>query len=182
PMVVLFAFERWTASAKLPAPPPSLKSTNAVWHSFRGFALAGLGKPADAEKDQKAFRDLAAQIPPDTMYDQLNTTGQVFKIHEHLLAAAIAVCRHDTKAAIDSLKQAVAAEDALNYSEPPAWYPPVRPILGRALLQANELAEAENVFRADLERNPRDGRALAGLRDCLNARGRKYDAAKIDQQ
>jgi len=182
PMVVLFAFERWNDLAKLPAPDPSLKITNAVWHSFRGFALAGLGKPADAEKDQKAFRDLAAQIPPNTMYDQLNTTGQVFKIHEHLLAAAIAVCRHDTKAAIDSLKEAVAAQDALNYSEPPAWYPPVRPTLGRALLEANQVEDAEKVFRADLERNPRNARALTGLRDCLKAQNQNYEADQIDRQ
>jgi len=182
PMVVLFAFERWNDLAKLPAPDPSLKITNAVWHSFRGFALAGLGQPADAEKDQKAFRDLAAQIPPDTMYDELNTAGQVFQIHEHLLAAAIAVCRHDTKAAIESLKEAVAAQDALNYSEPPAWYPPVRPTLGRALLEANQVEEADKVFRADLERNPRNARALTGLRDCLKAQNQNYEAAQIDRQ
>ena len=90
--------------------------------------------------------------------------------------------RRDDKVAIEFLKQAVTAEDALNYSEPPPWYPPVRPTLGRILLEAKQLEEAENVFRADLERNPRNGRALAGLRDCLNAQGRKYDAEKVDQQ
>lgn len=182
PMIVLFAFERWTDLAKLPAPDPSLKITSALWHSFRGIAFASLGKTADAEKEQKAFRDLAAQIPPDTMYDQLNTTGQVFKIHEHLLTAAMAVSRHDAKATIDSLKEAVAAEDALNYSEPPAWYPPVRPTLGRALLGANQVPEAEKVFRADLERNPRNARALTGLRDCLKAQNRNYEADQIDRQ
>jgi tetratricopeptide (TPR) repeat protein len=182
PMIVLFAFERWNDLAKLPAPDPSLKITNAVWHSFRGIALASLGKTADAEKDQKAFRDVVAQIPPDTMYDELNTTGQVFKIHEHLLAAAIAVCRHDAKAAIDSLKEAVAAQDALNYSEPPAWYPPVRPTLGRALLDAKQVADAEKVFRADLDRNPRNARALTGLRDCLKAQNRNYEADQVDRQ
>jgi Flp pilus assembly protein TadD len=182
PMIVLFAFERWNDLAKLPAPDPSLKITSAVWHSFRGIALASLDKTADAEKEQKAFRDLASQIPPDTMYDQLNTTGQVFKIHEHLLAAAVAVSRHDAEAVIDSLKEAVAAEDALNYSEPPPWYPPVRPTLGRALLDANEVADAEKVFRADSERNPRNARALTGLRDCLKTQGRKYEADQIDRQ
>nr|MDP9186602.1 hypothetical protein [Verrucomicrobiota bacterium] len=100
----------------------------------------------------------------------------------HLLIGAIAHSRHDDKATIDSFTQAVAAEDALNYSEPPPWYPPVRPILGRVLLEAKQLPEAEKVFRADLDRNPRNGRALAGLRDCLNAQGRKYEADQIDQQ
>ncbi|HEV2046232.1 MAG TPA: hypothetical protein VGQ95_06500, partial [Chthoniobacterales bacterium] len=182
PMVVLFAFERWDDLLKLPAPDASLLITNAVWRSLRGVAFANTGKTADAEKEQSAFRELVAKIPPDAMYDQLNKTGAVFKIHDDLLAGMIARSRHDDKGAIDSLTQAVAAEDALNYSEPPPWYPPVRPMLGRVLLEAKQLPEAEKVFRADLDRNPRDGRALSGLRDCLNAQGRKYEADQIDQQ
>jgi len=182
PIVVLFAFERWNDILKLPAPDKSLESTSAVWHSLRGIAFANMGKTSEAEQEQKEFRDLVAKIPPAKMYDQLNNVGAVFKIHEHLLVAEIARSQHDEKAAIDSLKQAIAAEDALNYSEPPPWYPPVRPTLGRLLLATNRAAEAEKVFREDLDRNPRDARALAGLRDCLNAQGRKYEADQIDQQ
>ena len=182
PMIVLFAFERWDDILKLPAPDASFATTNAVWHSLRGVAFANLGKAAEAEKEQKEFRDLVAKIPPDKMYDPLNKASAVFKIHENFLAGSIARSRHDDKATIDSLKQAVAAEDTLNYSEPPAWYPPIRPLLGRALLATNQLAEAEKVFRSDLEKNPRDGRALSGLRDCLKAQGRKYEADQIDQQ
>src|SRR6266436_1559332 len=182
PIVVLFAFERWNDILKLPAPDKSLESTSAVWHSLRGIAFANMGKTSEAEQEQKEFRDLVAKIPPEKMYDQLNNVGAVFKIHKHLLVAEIARGQHDEKAAIDSLKQAIAAEDALNYSEPPPWYPPVRPTLGRLLLATNRAAEAEKVFREDLDRNPRDARSLAGLRDCLNAQGRKYEADQIDQQ
>ena len=182
PIVVLFAFERWDDLLKLPAPDSSFLITNAVWRSLRGVAFANTGKTAEAEKEQSAFRELVAKIPPDTMYDQLNKTGAVFKVHDHLLAGMIARSRHNDKGAIDSLTQAVAAEDALNYSEPPPWYPPVRPMLGRVFLETKQFPEAEKVFRADLDRNPRDGRALSGLRDCLNAQGRKYEADQIDQQ
>lgn len=182
PIVVLFAFERWDDLLKLPVPDSSFLITNAVWHSLRGVAFANTGRTAEAEKEQGAFRELTAKIPPDTMYDMLNKTGAVFKVHDHLLAGMIARSRHNDIGAIDSLTQAVAAEDALNYSEPPPWYPPVRPMLGHVLLEAKQLPEAEKVFRADLDRNPRDGRALSGLRDCLNAQGRKYEADQIDQQ
>jgi len=182
PIVVLFAFERWNDLLKLPVPDASFVTTNAVWHSLRGVAFANTGNTAEAEKEQKQFREMAAKIPPEQMYDQLNNVGAVFKIHENLLAAEIDHSRRDDKAAIDLLKQAIAAEDALNYSEPPPWYPPVRPMLGRLLLATNQAAEAEKVFREDLNRNPRDARALAGLRDCLNAQGRKYEADQIDQQ
>jgi tetratricopeptide (TPR) repeat protein len=182
PIVVLFAFERWDDLLKLPVPDSSFLITNAVWHSLRGVAFANTGKTAEAEKEQSAFRELTTKIPPDTMYDMLNKTGAVFKVHDHLLAGMIARSRHNDKGAIDSLTQAVAAEDALNYSEPPPWYPPVRPMLGHVLLEAKQLPEAEKVFRADLDRNPRNGRALSGLRDCLNAQERKYEADQIDQQ
>ena len=179
---MLFAFERWNDLLKLPAPDVSFVTTNAVWHSLRGIAFANTGKTAEAEKEQKQFREVAGKIPPEQMYDMLNNVGAVFKIHENLLAAEIDRSRHDDKAAIDLLKQSVAAEDALNYSEPPPWYPPVRPILGRVLLEDKDFAEAEKIFRADLEKSPRDARALAGLRDCFNAQGRKYEADQIDQQ
>lgn len=182
PIVVLFAFERWNDLLRLPAPDPSFVTTNAVWHSLHGIAFANTGKTTEAEQEQKQFRDLAAKIPQEKMYDQLNNVGAVFKIHDNLLASAIAHSRHDDNAAIDFLKQAVVAEDALNYSEPPPWYPPVRPTLGRLLLATNHAAEAEKIFREDLDRNPRDARALAGLRDCLNTQGRKYEADQIDQQ
>ena len=182
PIVVLFAFERWTDLLNLPAPDASFVTTNAIWHSLRGVAFANTGKTAEAEKEQKQFREVVGKIPPEQMYDMLNNVGAVFKIHENLLAAEIDRSRGDDKAAIDLLKQAVAAEDALNYSEPPPWYPPVRPILGRVLLEGKNFAEAEKVFRADLEKHPRNARALAGLRDCLNAQGHKYEADQIDQQ
>jgi tetratricopeptide (TPR) repeat protein len=182
PMIVLCAFERWNDLANYPAPDASFMTTNAVWHSLRGVAFANTGKTAEAEQEQKQFRDSAAKIPADKMYDPLNKVSAVFKIHDNLLASAIARSRHDDNGAVDLLKQAVAAEDALNYSEPPPWYPPVRPLLGRLLLATNQAAEAEKVFREDLDRNPRNARALAGLRDCLNAQGRKYEAEQIDQQ
>jgi tetratricopeptide (TPR) repeat protein len=182
PIIVLLGFERWADILKFPQPESSLVLTNAVWHSARGVALANLGKTADAEKEQKAFQDLVSKMPPAQMYDMLNSRGAVFKIHENLLAGAIAHSRHEEDAAIDFLKQAVAAEDALSYSEPPPWYPPVRPRLGQLLLGANRVAEAEKVFREDLEHKPRDARALSGLRDSLKAQGRDYEAEQIDQQ
>lgn len=182
PMLVLAAFDHWNELAKLPAPNSSFKVTTAVWHSLRGVAFANLGKTAEAENEQKAFHELTATIPADTLYHPLNKTSAVFKIHDNLLSAAIAQSHRDDSTAVNFLKQAVAAEDALNYSEPPAWYPPVRPRLGRALIAAKQFAEAEKVFRDDLDRNPRDPRALSGLRDSLKGQGRDYEAEQVDQQ
>ena len=182
PLIVLFAFERWDDLLKTPAPDSSFLTTTAVWHALRGDAFAHRGKTAEAEKEQQLFREAFAKIPADQMYDELNTVGSVFKVHDLFLAGAIARSRGDTNGAIESWKQAVAAQDALNYSEPPAWYPPVRPMLGKLLLANNQATEAEKLFRADLDRNPRHGRALGGLRDALKAQNRAYEADQIDRQ
>ena len=183
PIIVLLAFERWQDILEVPQPDSSLMLTNAVWHSARGIAFANLGRTSEAESEQIAFHGLVAKLPQDEMYDMLNSRAAVFKIHENVLASAIAQSRRRSAEAINFLNQAIAAEDALNYSEPPpAWYPPLRPVLGRLLLATNQEIEAEKIFRADIERNPRDPRGLAGLRDCLKIQGRNYEADQINQQ
>ena len=182
PILVLIGFERWQDILKLPAPDPSLVMTTAVWHFARGMAQANLGHTPEAAEEQLAWQALAAQIPADTMYDELNKVGAVFEVHKNVLLGALAHSRGDEKDAVDCLKRAVVSGDALNYSEPPAWYPPVRPMLGRELLATKQVAEAEKVFREDLEKNPRNARALAGLRDCLMAQNRLYDASQVDAQ
>ena len=182
PIIVLLGFERWPEILKFPQPEGSLVLTNVIWHAARGIALANLGKTSEAENEQKAFRDLVAKSPPDEMYDMLNTRGAVYKVLDNVVTGAIAHSHKDDAAAIDSFKQAIAAEDALSYSEPPAWYPPVRPTLGRLLLAMNRASDAEKVFREDLDRTARDARALSGLRDALKAQGQDYEAEQIDQQ
>jgi tetratricopeptide (TPR) repeat protein len=180
--MVLLAFERWDDILKSPKPDPAMLNTTAIWHFARGVALANRGKTVEAEREQAAARETVAKISPEAMFDPLNKALAVLKVPESLLAGAIARSRNDQSAAIVSLTQAVTDEDALNYSEPPPWYPPVRPALGALLLANKQPPEAEKVFRADLDRNPRDARALAGLRDALRAQNRMYDAQQIDEQ
>jgi hypothetical protein len=183
PIIVLLGFERWPEIVKLPQPESSLVLTNAVWHAARGIAFANLGKTSEVDNEVKAFRDLVAKSPPDEMYDMLNTRAAVYKVFDNVMMGAIAHCiEHDDSMAINFFKQAIAAEDALSYSEPPAWYPPVRPTLGRLLLTMNRASDAEKVFREDLDRSIRDARALSGLRDALKAQGQDYEAEQVDQQ
>jgi tetratricopeptide (TPR) repeat protein len=182
PTLVLIAFERWDDILKLPAPDASMVMSTAMWHFARGIAQANLGKTAEAAEEQLAWQTAAAQIPAAATYDMLNTVSAVFKVHHDLLLAALAHSRGDGADAIDNLKRAVESENALNYSEPPSWYPPVRPILARELMAQQQFAEAEKVLREDLKRNPRDARSLAALRDCLMSQNQPYEAAQIDQQ
>ena len=63
------------------------------------------------------------------------------------------------------------------YMEPPEWHFSLREALGGALLRRGEAAEAETVFRKDLEINPRSGRSLFGLLESLQA---QQKTASID--
>ncbi len=185
PLMVLMGFERWNDILKLPPPDPSLTYTTAQWHFARAMALAGLKKTDEAQAESKLFFAELAKLPRDAAFDPLNAVTEIARVQENFLLAAIKQGEHDRgeeAEVVEALEHAVAAEDNLNYSEPPSWYPPVRPVLGRALLERGQAALAEKVFRADLERNPRHGRSLTGLRDSLKAQKRDYEAEQIDQQ
>jgi Flp pilus assembly protein TadD len=100
-------------------------------------------------------------------------------IDDARIDAAIARHRGDKKAEIDALTKAVAAEDTLDYSEPPLSISPVRENLGGALLRDGQNAEAEKVFREDLRRNPGSGRSFFGLMTALQAKGKEDEASKV---
>lgn len=70
-------------------------------------------------------------------------------------------------------QQAVKIEDRLNYNEPPDWFFPVRHSLGAILLEAGEAEKAEQVYRKDLEKFPKNGWSLYGLSHSLKAQGKK---------
>jgi tetratricopeptide (TPR) repeat protein len=182
-LLISVRFGRWEDVLKAPEPAAaSAPISNAFWHWARGMALVGTGKTAEAEAALKTFRSKSAAIPPETGYGQ-NTTGAVFKIAEHFLGARLAAARGERKAAVGFLRQAVAAEDALAYDEPPGWYHPLsRESLGGALLLDKQYAEAEAVFREDLRRNRRNGRSLFGLAESLRAQGKTREAELVGRE
>jgi hypothetical protein len=73
----------------------------------------------------------------------------------------------------------VEIQDALPYNEPPDWYYPVRESLGGELARAGQYAEAEAVFRADLQHNPGNPRSLFGLLQVLTAQNKSAAAGPI---
>ncbi len=174
-------FNRWDEVLKVPAPAKDAPVTTVLRHFARGVAFAGKGKVAEAERERAQFASTAKSTPGETPFG-LNTAASVFKIAEHTLDAWIAEAKRDRRAAIEHWRNAVAAHDALNYDEPPGWYYPVRESLGAALLLAGKAAEAENVFRKDLELNPHNGRSLFGLAESLKKQGKTQDALSVRKE
>jgi pimeloyl-ACP methyl ester carboxylesterase len=108
-----------------------------------------------------------------------NAAADITKVAELELAGKIALVRGDKKAGIDLLTQAVAAEDATYYSEPADWDLPVREVLGGVLLVNGDYSGAEKVFRAEILRQPRNGRALFGLAESLRKQGKEAAAKSV---
>lgn len=179
PYFILAVFQRWEEVLKLPAPDPALKGTQAAWHFTRGMALAATGKADMAEKELGELQRITKSIPPEAMFSPLNKAQDVLKVANLQLEAKIACAKNDMKLAIDRLEKSTEAEDALHYDEPPDWYLYSREALGAVLLKQKDYARAESVFREDLRRNPRKGRALLGLRASLAGQGKKASAAFV---
>jgi tetratricopeptide (TPR) repeat protein len=184
PMAVNIRFQKWDDILRMPQPSAEMKITSTYWHFARGMALAGTGKVSQAETEYRAVTAVRDATPADAIFAMPfnNKTKNILAIASNVLGAKIAMAKKDNAAAIGMLQEAVAVQDKLNYGEPPDWFAPVRESLGAALLMNGAAADAERVFREDLDRNPRNPRSLFGLQQALKAQKRDYDAGFVEKQ
>ena len=184
PIAVEVRFQKWDQILAMPQPPAAMQTMTVFWHFARGMALAAKGKVAEAEAEHHIVSEAADKTPPDQVFAMPvnNKAKDVLNIATNVLGAKIAMAKHDSANAISLLRRAVAIQDTLKYDEPPDWFYPVRESLGAALLLNGSAAEAEKVFREDLDRNPRNPRSLFGLSEALRAQNRAYDAQFVDKQ
>lgn len=182
PEVILVRFHKWDDALARSEPDRQMKITHLAWTWARGMAFAAKKDIPKAQATLDEFKSEASQIPATAPYSTLNKAREVIAVAEKVLAAKIADSKGDTNAAIALYEQAVALADKLNYSEPPDWMIPPREALGSLLLRANRPADAERVFRSDLEKNPRNGRSLCGLSAALLAQKKSYDAELVKGQ
>jgi tetratricopeptide (TPR) repeat protein len=184
PIAVEVRFHHWAEILKMPQPDPALKTTTVFWHFARGMALAGTGKLSEADAEYKIVVDAEAVTPPNLIFQMPinNKTKDILQIAKNVLGAKLAMARKDNEGAIMMLRKAVAVQDTLKYDEPADWFFPVRESLGAALLMSGDAAGAEKIFRADLERNPRNPRSLWGLHQVLLQQKRDYDAGFVQKE
>ena len=186
PLMAQARFGRWDEILATQEPPAALPYPTAIWHFARGRAYAAKGELDAARKELAAYEVAAADPRNETnVLWGINYAPAVLKVGGPFLAGEIAAAAGDHAAAIPLLTEAVAAEDALNYNEPADWLLPTRHSLGVVLLAAGKAAEAEAVYRKDLELHPHNGWALIGLSQALAAQGKTAEAteakARFDQ-
>jgi tetratricopeptide (TPR) repeat protein len=184
PLAVEVRFHKWNEILKAPQPDPAMHAATVFWHFARGLALAGTGKLDEAEAEHKIVAEAEENTPPDAIFQMPinNKTKDILKIAENVLGAKISLEKNDMDATVNQLRAAVAVQDSLKYDEPQDWFYPVRESLGAVLLKIGDNAGAEEVFRADLERNPRNPRSLFGLEEALKAQEKAYDAGFVRKQ
>jgi tetratricopeptide (TPR) repeat protein len=184
PMAVDVRFHKWDYILATKAPDPEMKATTGFWHFARGMALAGKGKIPEAEAEFKIVAEAEKATSPDAIFQMPinNKTKDILKIAENVLGAQIALAKKDSAAAAGMLREAVAVQDTLKYDEPQDWFFPVRESLGGVLLMSGDAKAAEQVFREDLVKNPRNPRSLFGLQQALKAQQRDSDAWFVEKQ
>jgi tetratricopeptide (TPR) repeat protein len=177
PVATLLRFGQWKAILAEPPPPDELKLDLAVWLYARGFAYANTGDLAAARGDRDR---LARLVSAD--YARFDPAGvparQMVGMTLALLDGEIARTAGQLDEAVTDFKNASMLEQSLPYTEPPYWHQPVSHLLGAALIQAHQPAEAEAVYRESLKTYRADGWALFGLAQALDAEGKRADAAE----
>ena len=170
PYQALIRFGRWAEMVDEPAPGAQLPFATAMWHYARGVALAKLDRVDEAREELAALETAKANPAFDGLImASLASAEQNLDMASGILSAALASAEGDEDEAISQLEAAVAIQDSLLYMEPPAWYFPIRHLLGAELLTAGRAEEAEAVYRKDLEQYPDNGWSLFGLHQALEA-------------
>jgi tetratricopeptide (TPR) repeat protein len=177
----LVRFGLWDEAIALGPPDARAPGLTAAYLYGRGVALAARGRLEQARAVLAQLQQLATATPNGAQAG-FNTLHAVLAVAEPIVAARIAATEQRNDEALRLLRQAVAAQDELAYNEPADWFFPARHLLGAQLLIAGRAAEAERVYREDLERNPANGWALYGLAAALRAQGRARDAAQVTRR
>lgn len=179
--MVLTRFGKWEEMLAAPEPKEKTPALHGYYRYARGAACAGLGRVADAQAERERLQAIWERTP-ETDMTMVNGVRAVLTVGLADLDARIARAKKDIAGEIAHWRRAVELQDGLNYMEPPDWHYSLREALGGALLRAGDAAEAEKVFRKDLDLNPRNGRSLFGLLEALKAQKKQVSAGWVERE
>ncbi len=173
---VLIRFGKWDEILAEPDPPEFRLFSRAVRHYARGIALSALGRVEEARSELARFDDLASQVPSEWVVGN-NPASVILPLARTMLEGELLYREGKPEEAFAALREGARLEDELVYDEPPGWMQPVRHSLGALLLAAGRTAEAEAVYREDLEQHPANGWSLLGLEQALRAQQKNPEEA-----
>ena len=179
PVTPMLAYARFGLSQEAltePRPPAKEPYATGIWHYMRGRAFAARNQLDRAAAELTALKGVMGhEAFASTLKDLPLLTN--LQIASRVVEGEIAARRGDAGAAVRVLREAVAIEDAMPYSEPPLWHQPTRQVLGAVLLEAGRPEEAEEVYHQDLKVFRENGWSLFGLMESLKAQ--PYRSAEV---
>lgn len=148
---VYVRFGQWDAiiAEPLPSNAELFAVTTATWHYAKGIAHAVMGNIDEGLAAQALFRQALARIPAERISYQ-NASIDVLAIGDAMLDGELEYRRENYAVAFAHLRRSVTLYDNLNYAEPWAWMQPPRHALGALLLEQGHVAEAAQIYSADL--------------------------------
>jgi tetratricopeptide (TPR) repeat protein len=151
--------ERWNLAAELfPASKPAAADDMSGAH---GNAM----RMSYASQTLPSFvRGLAAAMTgAEIKSNELAELRSKAEISEYEIAAVEAAMKKDYEKAIEMMKKATALEEAMRPpSGPPSLIKPTHELFGEILLRAGKPAEAAEMFKVSLQRQPNRARSLLG--------------------
>ena len=161
--------------------------TTVTWLYAKGIAHAVLGNIEQALKQQSRFRIALSAIPEERISYQ-NVSTEVLAIGDAMLDGELEYRRGNYELAFDHLRRSVTLYGNLNYAEFWAWMQPPRHALGALLLEQGHVAEATQIYRADLglddtlqrsSQHPNNIWSLHGYAECCQLLGDEDGYAAI---
>lgn len=180
PYLVAVKLGLWEELRAETQPDSNWTYTMGLWHFAQGMLLVHDGDHARARERLAGVREaMTDSSVAEIRIWGINPATAVLGVADAVLEGHILLAEGKESDGIARLAEAVAAEDALQYQEPPDWSFPARHDLGAALLKAGRHAEAEEVYRADLVNWPENGFALQGLQQALTAQQKQEEAKAL---
>jgi len=136
----------------LALPEPTLPYVKAYWHYARGEAAARLGDAALVRKEAAAIPD---HVGPEKYDDATDGAGRMMRIAHQVLNGRAAMLDNKPAEALVAFKAAAKMQETkafLSFSDPPAFWYPVRRDMAAALLAMGKpkdaLREADDTLKA----------------------------------
>ena len=183
PLFTQVRFGDWDGLLAQAEPPSTLPFPTAIWHFARGMAHVRRNEIEQARVELDALHALA--VDPGmakVSFLDINHADGLARVADALLRGEWLRAQGRTHEALVALRDAVSAEDKLNYDEPAQWPLPTRPYLGAALLAAGDARAAADAYRQDLETYPDNGWSLYGLAQAQRALGDAGDAGETERR
>ena len=155
-----YAVARFDPASVMALPKPKLPYLKAAWHYARGESLVWAGDLAGAKREREAIPAAIAKSPvAGSAGDGTPAAEQMLTIARAVLDGRIAMAERRYADAATAFRAAAEAEETKAFSDftdPPAFWYPVRRDLAAALLAAGDAAGARREAETSLRLRQRD--------------------------